>query len=85
MPVGLAKELGSSSTGSGNSGHGVLKGSGGLNANSGSLGTAGSGSNNQPMGPPLNTSQLDMSLNNLFDQLKMINGPLVHNNNFDLS
>ena len=46
MPVGLAKELGSSSTGSGNSGLGVLKGSGGLNANSGSLGTGGSGSNN---------------------------------------
>ena len=85
MPVGLAKELGSSSTGSGNSGMGALKGSGGLNANSGSLGTAGSGSNNQPVGAHQNASQLDMSLNNLFDQLRMVNGPLIHNSNFDLS
>ena len=85
MPVGLAKELGTSSTGSGNSGLGPLRGSGGLNPNSGSMGTAGSGSNNLPTGTQLHTSQLDMSLNNLFDQLKMINGPLIHNNNFDLS
>ena len=47
MPVGLAKDLVSSSTGSGNSGGiGALVGSGGINANSGSLGTAGSGGQN---------------------------------------
>ena len=57
-------------------------GSGGINPNSGSLGTAGSGG---PMNIPSGTSQLDMSLNNLFDCLKMKNGPLVHNNNFDLT
>ena len=76
MPVGLAKDLVSSSTGSGNSGGlGALVGSGGINAHSGSLGTAGSGGPNQL---PIGTSQLDMSLNNLFDSLKMKNGPLVH-------
>ena len=84
MPVGLAKDLVSSSTGSGHSGGlGALVGSGGINANSGSLGTAGSGG---PINLPLcGTSQLDMSLNNLFDSLKMKNGPLIHQNNFDLT
>ena len=83
MPVGLAKDLVSSSTGSGNSGGlGALVGSGGINVN-GSLGTAGSGGPIQL--PTGNYSQLDMSLNNLFDSLKMKNGPLVHQNNFDLT
>ena len=77
MPVGLAKDLVSNSTGSGNSGGiSALVGSGGINPNSGSLGTAGSGGQNQlPVGT-VGTSQLDMSLNNLFDCLKMKNGPL---------
>ena len=75
MPVGLARDLVSNSTGSGNSGGlGALVGSGGINAGSGSMGTAGSGPNQMPM----DRSQLDMSLNNLFDSLKMKNGPLVH-------
>ena len=54
MPVGLAKDLVSSSTGSGNSGgiHAMI-GSGGINPNSGSLCTAGSGG---PMNIPNSTS-----------------------------
>lgn len=85
MPQGLAKELVSSSTGSGNSGGlGALVGSNGINT--GSLGSKGSG------GPLIQisneagtTSQLDMSLNNLFDSFKMKNGPLIHANRFDLT
>ena len=85
MPQGLAKELVSSSTGSGNSGGlGALVGSAGVNT--GSLGSKGSnGPLNQKSNEAGGTSQLDMSLNNLFDSLKMKNGPLVHNNRFDLT
>ena len=85
MPVGLAKDLVSSSTGSGSGGLGALVGTGGINANSGSLGTAGSGGPIQLPTGTYGTTQLDMSLNNLFDSLKMKNGPLVHQNNFDLT
>lgn len=83
MPVGLAKELVSSSNGSGNSGGlTALVGSGGVNtASLGSKGSAGLKSKSNEAG----TSQLDMSLNNLFDSLKMKNGPLVHHNRFDLT
>jgi len=87
MPVGLAKELVSSSGGSDNySGKlGALVGS--LGINSASLGSKGS---EEPLGiRKLNeasgSSQLDMSLNNLFDSLKMKNGPLIHHNRFDLT
>ena len=87
MPVGLAKELVSSSGGSDNySGQlGALVGS--LGINSASLGSKGS---EGPLGiRKLNeasgSSQLDMSLNNLFDSLKMKNGPLIHHNRFDLT
>ena len=85
MPVGLAKELVSSSGGSGNSaGLGALVGSGGLHT--GSLGSKDSGGLfNQKSNEAGGSSQLDMSLNNLFDSLKMKNGPLVHKNQFDLT
>ena len=33
----------------------------------------------------MGATQLDTSLNNLFDSLKMRNGPLVHQNKFDLT
>ena len=80
MPVGLAKDLVSSSNGSGNSGNGLtaLVGLGGPvntgTVNTGSSNSAGQNSKSNEMG----STQLDTSLNNLFDSLKMRNGPLVH-------
>ena len=81
MPVGLAKELVSNSTGSGNSG-GLTALVGTAGVNSGSSNSAG-GQN--PGSAEMGATQLDTSLNNLFDSLKMRNGPLVHQSKFDLT
>ena len=97
MPVGLAKELklnssgsagmngsgGNGSGGNGSGGVGGLVNLGGSNELiNGSLGSGGSGAQRVGEG---GTSQLDMSLNNLFDSIKMKNGPLAHSNEFDLT
>ena len=105
MPVGLAKELVSSSNGSGNSGNliALVGSSGGVNtagaisfienskSNTASEGSKEGSAGLKPKSIVSNEggvgtiSQLDMSLNNLFDSLKMKNGPLVHQNKFDLT
>ena len=88
MPVGLARDLVSSSNGSGNSGNGLtaLVGLGGA-VNNGTVNTGSSNSAGQNYYKlnEMGATQLDASLNNLFDSLKMRNGPLVHQNKFDLT
>lgn len=81
MPVGLAKGLISNSTGSGNSGGLTgLVGSGGVNS-----GSSNSAGGQNPGSAEMGATQLDTSLNNLFDSLKMRNGPLIHQSKFDLT
>lgn len=77
MPVGLAKDLVSSSNGSGNSGGGLMALVNAVNTGTvytGSSNSAGQNYKSNEMG----VTQLDASLNNLFDSLKMRNGPLIH-------
>ena len=87
MPVGLARELVSSSGGSDNNSGGLAALVSSLGINSASLGSKDSAEPQgiQKLNEATGPSQLDMSLNNLFDSLKMKNGPLIHHNRFDLT
>lgn len=96
MPSGLAKELVlvSSSQGSGDSGSGGMINSAQLSGSTGSQNNNSKGvtilaeklSKRLPKADQGGSLQfLDTSLNNLFDSIRLKNGPLVHQQTFDLT